>query len=68
MYPESLALISKYDIDKGYIDGANPSFIKPLKLQIGEDPDYDKYAILQFLLPCVLKLNLNINELDTARR
>jgi hypothetical protein len=35
-------LISKYDIDKVYIDGANPSFIKSLKLQIGEDPDYDK--------------------------
>jgi hypothetical protein len=25
-----------------YVDGANPSFIKSLKLQIGEDPDYDK--------------------------
>jgi len=25
-----------------YIDGANPSFIRSLKLQIGEDPDYDK--------------------------
>ena len=24
------------------VDGANPSFIKSLKLQIGEDPDYDK--------------------------
>jgi hypothetical protein len=35
-------LISKYDVDKVYIDGANPSFIKSLKLQIGEDPDYDK--------------------------
>jgi hypothetical protein len=35
-------LISKYDIDKVYIDGANPSFIKSLKLQIGEDPAYDK--------------------------
>src|SRR5919205_1025913 len=35
-------LISKYQIDKVYIDGANPSFIKSLKLQIGEDPDYDK--------------------------
>ena len=34
-------LISKYDVDKVYIDGANPSFIKSLKLQIGEDPDYD---------------------------
>jgi hypothetical protein len=35
-------LISKYSVDKVYIDGANPSFIKSLKLQIGEDPDYDK--------------------------
>ena len=35
-------LMSKYNIDKVYIDGANPSFIKSLKLQIEEDPDYDK--------------------------
>jgi aromatic ring-cleaving dioxygenase len=35
-------LISKYDVDKIYIDGANPSFIKSLKLQIGEEQDYDK--------------------------
>jgi hypothetical protein len=35
-------LMSKYHVDKVYIDGANPSFIRSLKLQIGEDPDYDK--------------------------
>lgn len=35
-------LMSKYDVDKIYIDGANPSFIKSLKLQIGEDADYHK--------------------------
>jgi hypothetical protein len=35
-------LLSKYDVDKVYIDGANPSFIKSLKLQIGEEADYDK--------------------------
>jgi hypothetical protein len=35
-------LMSKYDVDKVYIDDANPSFIKSLKLQIGEDADYDK--------------------------
>jgi hypothetical protein len=35
-------LMSKYDVDKVYIDGANPSFIRSLKLQIGEDQDYDK--------------------------
>jgi Terminase RNaseH-like domain len=32
-------LMSKYQVDKVYIDGANPSFIRSLKLQIGEDPD-----------------------------
>jgi hypothetical protein len=36
------SLMSKYQVDKAYIDGANPSFIKSLKLQIGEDADYDK--------------------------
>jgi hypothetical protein len=35
-------LISKYQVDKVYIDDVNPSFIKSLKLQIGEDPDYAK--------------------------
>ncbi len=36
------SLMSKYQVDKVYIDGANPSFIRSLKLQIGEDADYDK--------------------------
>jgi hypothetical protein len=35
-------LISKYQVDKVYIDDANPSFIKSLKLQIGEEADYDQ--------------------------
>jgi hypothetical protein len=35
-------LMSKYNVDKVYRYGANPSFIKSLKLQIGEDADYDK--------------------------
>ncbi|MDQ3902028.1 MAG: hypothetical protein M3247_00035, partial [Thermoproteota archaeon] len=35
-------LMSKYQVDKVYIDGANPSFIKSLKIQIGEDSEYDK--------------------------
>jgi hypothetical protein len=34
--------MSKYNVDKIYIDGANPSFIKSLKLQIGEESEYDK--------------------------
>jgi hypothetical protein len=35
-------LITKYDVHKIYIDGANPSFIKSLKIRMGEEPDYDK--------------------------
>jgi hypothetical protein len=35
-------LMSKYNVDSVYIDGANPSFIKSLKLQIGEETNYDK--------------------------
>ena len=34
-------LISKHQVDKIYIDAANPSFIKS-KIWIGEDPDYDR--------------------------
>jgi hypothetical protein len=45
-YNEMLSLVyglmSKYNVDSVYIDGANPSFIKSLKLQIGEEADYDK--------------------------
>jgi len=35
-------LIRKYHIEKIYIDGANPSFIRSLKIQLDEDPDYEK--------------------------
>jgi hypothetical protein len=45
-YNEMLSVVygfmSKYDVNKTYIDGANPSFIRSLKIQIGEDPEYDK--------------------------
>jgi Terminase RNaseH-like domain len=45
MLSTAYAFMSKYDVDKVYIDGANPSFIKSLKLQIGEDADYDKVIV-----------------------
>jgi len=35
-------LISRQGVDKIYIDGANPSFIKSLKLQIGEEAEHDQ--------------------------
>lgn len=37
-----LELIRKYNIVKINIDGANPSFIRSLKIQLDEDPDYEK--------------------------
>jgi hypothetical protein len=33
-------LMTKYNVDLTYVDGANPSFIKSLKLQIGEEAEY----------------------------
>ena len=40
------SLMSEFELSKKngkiYVDGANPSFIKSLKIQLGEDPDYDK--------------------------
>jgi hypothetical protein len=42
MLSVTYGLMTKYNVDKVYIDGANPSFIKSLKIQIGEDADYDK--------------------------
>jgi hypothetical protein len=45
-YNEMLSLVywlmSRYKMDSVYIDSANPSFIKSLKLQIDEEADYDK--------------------------
>src|SRR5919199_979120 len=35
-------LMSKYQVDKVYIDGANPSFIRSLEIQIDEDAEHDK--------------------------
>jgi hypothetical protein len=39
-------LMTEYQMNKKnckiYVDGANPSVIKSLKLQLGENPDYDK--------------------------
>ena len=40
------SLMTEFELSKKngkiYVDGANPSVIKSLKLQLGEDPDYDK--------------------------
>ena len=40
------SLMTEFELSKRngkiYVDGANPSFIKSLKIQLGEDPNYDK--------------------------
>ena len=41
MLEKAWNLIVKYTVQKIYIDGANPSFIKSLKMQWGERPDYE---------------------------
>lgn len=40
MVEEAYHLISKYQVDLTYVDGANPEFLKSLKLMIGEPTDY----------------------------
>lgn len=44
-------LMTEFELSKKngkiYLDGANPSVIKSLKLQLGEDPDYDKVIAWQ---------------------
>ena len=45
-YAEMLSIVyrlmSKYQVDKVYVDGAIPSFIRSLKIQISENAEYDK--------------------------
>ena len=41
MLEEVWDLLVEYNVQKIFIDGANPSFIKGLKIQWGERPDYE---------------------------
>jgi hypothetical protein len=34
-------LLVKHSVEKVLVDGANPSFIKSLKINLGERPDYE---------------------------
>jgi hypothetical protein len=40
MMSVAYGLISKYNVDKVYIDGSNPAFIKSLKIRLGESTNY----------------------------
>jgi hypothetical protein len=37
----SMELVNKYRVQKIYIDAANPSFIRSLKIAIGDREDYE---------------------------
>jgi hypothetical protein len=41
-----IRLINRYQVDKIYIDAANPSFIRSLKLAMGERQDYENQITL----------------------
>jgi hypothetical protein len=52
-------LIVKFTVQKIYIDGANPSFIKSLKLQWGERSDYENVPKEQRQFMRVEPVNFN---------
>jgi hypothetical protein len=54
-------LLMKFgSINKIHIDGANPSFIKSLKIQLGEDPDYDKVIAGYKQMKCDWKIGMKV--------
>ena len=52
-------LLVKHSVQKIYIDGANPSFIKSLKIQWGERPDYENVPKEQKQFMKVEPINFN---------
>jgi hypothetical protein len=42
MLTKVYSLMSKYDVDSVYVDGSAVSFIRSLKIQIGEEADYEQ--------------------------
>jgi terminase large subunit-like protein len=59
MLSEAWDLLVKHSVQKIYIDGANPSFIKSLKMQWGERPDYEKVPKEQKQFMRVEPVNFN---------
>jgi hypothetical protein len=59
MLSKTWDLIVKYILQKIYIDGANPSFIKSLKMQWGERPDYENVPKEQKQFMKVEPVNFN---------
>ena len=59
MLEKAWNLIVKFTVQKIYIDGANPSFIKSLKLQWGERSDYENVPKEQRQFMRVEPVNFN---------
>jgi hypothetical protein len=65
MLEKTWDLLVKYNVQKIYIDGANPSFINGLKLQWGERSDYEnvKKEHKQFMKVEPVKFNQGHKEM-----
>jgi hypothetical protein len=57
---EVSTIITKYDPTKIYIDGANPSFIRSLKLELNEDPEYEKLIEYYNHTKCDWTMNMRV--------
>lgn len=63
---EISTIIAKYDPTKIYIDGANPSFIRSLKLELNEDSEYEK-AVDYNHTKCDRILNMRVLPISFAK-
>jgi hypothetical protein len=59
MLSKAWELIKKYNPNKILIDGANPSFIRSLKIQLGERLDYENIPKENWKYMKVLPINFN---------
>ena len=57
---EITTIITKYDPTKIYIDGANPSFIRSLKLELNEAQEYEKAIEYYNHTKCDWTLNMRL--------
>jgi len=64
---EISTIIAKYDPTKIYIDGANPSFIRSLKLELNEDPEYEKAIEYYNHTKCDWTLNMRVLPVSFAK-
>jgi terminase large subunit-like protein len=64
---EISTIITKYDPTKIYIDGANPSFIRSLKLELNEDPEYEKAIEYYNHTKCDWTLNMRALPVSFAK-